>query len=300
MRIAAHLGVKDEVELIEDAIAHLRAIGVDQIVAVDGFSTDGTTDILAQHSNRDDFRFVQVDDLEPDANIWLRRNLDAIAGIDADWIIFLDADERWLPATGSLHDCAGLAEVDVLHVPRFNVVLGADGLTMPSLPSPGDYANALLYVEPIPRFRLHLQANPDTPWIRGVPVPKAMARPERIAGLFAGMHDIIPTDGPPLRKQRPDDLVIAHLPFSTLPRFERKIENIRRSLQVHDEYCGETIAWHWRRWLALADAGRIGEEFERQKLDAAGILKLRGESIVRSAAEMLAGARRESDVARVS
>jgi glycosyltransferase involved in cell wall biosynthesis len=300
MRIAAHLGVKDEVELIGDAIAHLRAIGVDQIVAVDGFSTDGTADILAQHSNRDDFRFVQIDDLEPDTNVWLRKNLDAIAGIEADWIIFLDADERWLPATGSLHDCAGLADVDLLHVPRFNVVLGADGSTMPSLPGPADYADALLYVEPIPRFRLHLQANPDTPWIRGVPVPKAMARPERIAGLVDGMHDIIPNEGSPLRQKRPEDLVIAHLPFSSLSRFERKIKNIRHMLQVHDEYCGETIAWHWRRWLTLADAGKIGEEFERQKLDATGILKLRGDGVVRSAAEMLAGARPGNDVARVS
>ena len=33
LRIAAYLGVKDEVELIERSIDHLRAIGVDYIMA---------------------------------------------------------------------------------------------------------------------------------------------------------------------------------------------------------------------------------------------------------------------------
>ena len=83
MRIAAHLGVKDEIEILEDAIAHLRSIGVDHIVAVDGYSTDGTADILAQHQNKDDFWFVQLDDLVPDetGEEWLRQNLQAIATI---------------------------------------------------------------------------------------------------------------------------------------------------------------------------------------------------------------------------
>ena len=46
LRIAAILGVKDEVELIEGTIAHLRAIGVELIVVWDVNSTDGTQDIL--------------------------------------------------------------------------------------------------------------------------------------------------------------------------------------------------------------------------------------------------------------
>jgi glycosyltransferase involved in cell wall biosynthesis len=287
MRIAAHLGVKDEVELIEDAITHLRAIGVDHIVAVDGFSKDGTADILAQHRNKDDFWVVRLDDLEPDGKVWLQRNLEAIAGVRADWMLFLDADERWLPATGSLHDCAGLAQADMLSVARFNVVLAENGAMMPASVATSDYDDILLYVEAIPGFRTHLDDHPDTPWIRGVPGRKAMARPERIGGLTDGMHDIVANDGPPLRQHKPDDLLIAHLPFTTLPRFERKVANIRRSLLVHDEYCGDSLAWHWRRWLALDDAGRTEEEFEHQAVDADAIPRLRQQGIIRSAAEWL-------------
>lgn len=300
MRIAAHLGVKDEVELIEDAIAHLRRIGVDHIVAVDGYSTDGTADILARHRNKDDFWFVQIDDLTPDetGELWLRQNLDAMAGVRADWVIFLDADERWLPATGSLRDCSALANSDVVTVPRYNVVVAPNGPTLPALPGPADYPETLLFIEPIPAFSNHMRFNPKTPWIRGVPEAKVMARPERIGALTDGMHDIIANDGPPLRYRVPDDLLVAHLPFTTLARFKQKIVNIRRLISVHDAYWGDALAWHWRRWLALADEGKIGEEFARQIYDAEEISTLLSSGIIRSAADMLAEKRPRRGIAQ--
>lgn len=49
LRIAAYLGVKDEVELIERSIDHLRAIGVDYIMACDMSSTDGTAELLEKY-----------------------------------------------------------------------------------------------------------------------------------------------------------------------------------------------------------------------------------------------------------
>ena len=49
LRIAAYLGVKDEVELIERSIEHLRAIGVDYIMACDMSSTDGTAELLEKY-----------------------------------------------------------------------------------------------------------------------------------------------------------------------------------------------------------------------------------------------------------
>jgi hypothetical protein len=116
-----------------------------------------------------------------------------------------------------------------------------------------------------------------------------MARPERIGGLTDGMHDVIANDGPPLRHHVPDDLVIAHLPFTTLPRFEQKVANIRKSIEIHDAYWDGELAWHWRRWLALADEGRIGEEFARQVFDAEEITTLLSSGTVRSAAHMLSG-----------
>jgi hypothetical protein len=150
------------------------------------------------------------------------------------------------------------------------------------------YDELLLIAEPIPAFRAHLRANSATPWIRGVPIPKVMARRDRIAGLIDGMHDIVPAGSAPLRRATPRDLVIAHLPFSTRERFIRKMRNVRRGIALHDQYLGPDIAWHWRRWLELDDQGRLDEELDRTIFDAATIERLRCERVIRSAAELFA------------
>jgi glycosyltransferase involved in cell wall biosynthesis len=295
MRIAAHLGVKDEIDLIEKTIAHLRAIGVDLIIAVDSNSTDGTADVLNAFQSADEFWFVQMSDLEPDGTdkVWLRKNLELVQKADADWVIFLDADEYWIPASGSLKDCAALANADLLSVDRFNIALGPGGPMMPDELTPQRYDELLLFVEPVPDFRAHLQANPDTPWIRGVPVPKIMVRPERISAITDGMHDAVAGANVSLRRARPSDLLITHLPFTTRARFKRKVDNVRNVIAAHDEYFGKHLAWHWRHWLALAEQGRIDEEFDRQRLSVESIAQFRAAGVVRSAAEVFAERSRE-------
>jgi glycosyltransferase involved in cell wall biosynthesis len=288
------LGVKDEITLVEKTIAHLRAIGVDLIIAVDAYSTDGTADVLSACRSEDDFWFVQMSDLEPDVEdkAWLRKNLELVQRANADWVIFLDADEFWLPASGSLRDCSALASSDLLPVDRFNIALGMHGPVMPDELIPQRYEELLLFVEPIPDFRARLQANPDTRWISNVPVPKVMVRPDRIRALTEGMHDAVAVADVSLRRTKPGDLLIAHLPFTTAARFERKLANARKLIAAH-EYLGEHFAWHWRHWLALAEEGRIDEEFERQRLSAEAIAEFRAAGAIRSAAQVFAQRARE-------
>ena len=113
-RIAAYLGVKDEAELIEATIAHLRAISVDHIVACDMGSTDGTWELLERYRSKDDFWLVQLDDHEPGYfENWDRTVADQVKQTGADWAIFLDADEYWIPASGSLKACAALGTADI-------------------------------------------------------------------------------------------------------------------------------------------------------------------------------------------
>ena len=47
-------------------------------------------------------------------------------------MIFLDADEFWLPASGSLKDCEALQAADVVTVERYNVVTGTGRPADPS------------------------------------------------------------------------------------------------------------------------------------------------------------------------
>jgi hypothetical protein len=83
--------------------------------------------------------------------------------------------------------------------------------------------------------------------------------------------------------------LIAHLALSTPERFRRKIDNVREFFAHHDAYAGADIAWHWRRWVGLADRGEIDGEFARSVFSAQALDALRRDGIVRSAAEMLRG-----------
>jgi hypothetical protein len=122
MRIVACVGVKDVVELLEPMIAHLRSIGVDVIVVCDMYSTDGSAELLERYAAADDVVMFQISDRE-DMETWAQANLAHVRDARADWAIFLDADEFPIPASGSLKDCAGLDDADVLLLDRYNVPL---------------------------------------------------------------------------------------------------------------------------------------------------------------------------------
>ena len=287
MKIAAHIGVKDEIELIEPCIAHLRRIGVTSFIVCEMQSTDGTAEwVAAQRSET--FRVLQSSNAEPGMD-WLRRNEAAARTCGADWLVFADADEFILPEGGSLAEALTAATADVVRVPRFNVPLGPDGPRLPLPLPPESYAGVDLIVRAIPDFRAQLRVNPSLPWIRAVPVPKVIVRPQKIGTLIDGMHDVLPLPGQALTRALAQNIVTAHLPFSTEARFARKIENIREVFRHHDSYMGANLGWHWRRWLELADRGEISGEFDRTRFSMDTIEALRREGIIMSAADVLSG-----------
>jgi len=296
LRIAAYLGVKDEVELIERSIDHLRAIGVDYIMACDMSSTDGTAELLEKYC-APDFSILTLTNkalgkrADKD-DTWFSHSERRYKNAPADWVIFLDADEFWLPASGNLKDCEALYSADVLSVERFNVVLGPDGPLIPMDLAPNNYDRALLFAEAIPDFRLEKQKNEDLPWIMGAVGPKIAARPSKIDGTITGQHDAI-ANSEVLLRTIPNDLVIAHVALSTRKRFERKVSNIRAicddegiDLSLPEEgWRNHPLAWHWRRWATLAEPD---VEFAHNITSSDCIARLRSEGVIRSAQEMLA------------
>ncbi len=287
MRIVACVGVKDEVELIEPLIAHLRAIGADVIIACDMYSTDGSAELLRTHARDDDFVMFQISDRE-DMETWAQANLAHVREVEADWALFLDADELPIPASGSLKDCAGLDSADALLLDRFNVILTVEGPALPAELAPTSHDELLMVVEPMPHFWTESERDPELSWMRSRIAGRVMARPDRIGTLTLGAHDIVAAGDAPIRCSTSDDLVVAHLPFTTRERFERKVANIRTLLAAHEGLFVESYGRHWRRWAALAEAGRLGEEFDRMVFDAAQIVELRDQRVIRTAAELFA------------
>jgi glycosyltransferase involved in cell wall biosynthesis len=285
LKIAAHIGVKDEVELIEGCLNHLESIGVTRFIVSDTHSTDGTAEILERRRS-DNFKVVKFSVAEVGSE-WLRVNELAVRDIDCDWILFLDADEFPLPRTGSLHDALAGAATDLVRLPRYNVVPTFLGPRMPDAPTRDRYEEIDLIVKPVPNIRQHLAENSGAPWIRTVPIPKIAVRPQFIGELTHGGHDIVPRDGPNITRADSSDIVIAHVALSSPQRFRRKIENIREFFKYQDSYFGPDIAWHWRRWLELANQGTIDREFENSLFEPEKIAELRREGVIASAAAML-------------
>ncbi|BBX47791.1 hypothetical protein GCM10009641_11650 [Mycobacterium cookii] len=288
MKIGANLSVVDEVELIEQAIHHLRAIGVDLIIACDLGSSDGTYEIMERYRSDDDFWLFRLKEESDqyDAD-WIRANIALAKSAGMDWVLFLDADEFWIPREGSLKASPLLDAFDVLSVDRFNVPLGVDGPMMPSRLAPESYEELLVIAKPVEDPQAHLRRNSGDAWIRMWQDPKVMFRPERIISLDVAAHDAFACDKMPLRRTRPSDLVVIHLPFTTQKRFARKVDNIRRVLRdkaIDDD--NDAPAWHWRRWVAMAQQGRINEEFEASRFSESVIADCRAEGTIRSVAEL--------------
>lgn len=285
MRIAAHLGVLDEVELIGPAIEHLRRIGVEHVIVFDMGSRDGTLEAIERFAEPS-VDLVRLRNDTPWEEL-RRRTIESVRATPADWVLFQDADEFWLPASGSLQHCASLTGNDVVTVNRYNVVATESGPAFAMPPVPEAYSRILLYAQPIPSFQRYLELHPEVPWIRGVPVPKVISRRECVGSVTMGSHDVDSADGCVARRAAASDLVIAHLPVSSLERFRRRVANIAEFLRLNPGYLRGAEAWHWKRFHEISIREGTEQEYRRQLIDQARLCSLAAAGTVRTAAQLL-------------
>jgi glycosyltransferase involved in cell wall biosynthesis len=285
--IAAMVGVQNERTLIERSVSHLRSIGVDFILLFDTGSTDGTLERLETMSGASDVIVVRVDPNE--TSPFSPANVDLVRSTGAEWIMFQDADEFWVPTTHRLADAAVFGDADVVIVPRYNVPLTRSGVMCPPRLSPSHHAELFLSTQTIPDLEHSPERQEDTPWSLAAPIgPKVMARLDRVGGVVAGGHDVLPADGSPLRRLVARDVLIAHVPFTTFDRFEAKVAGIVEFKRRHPEFFAEGLGWHWARWAAQREARALDDEFQRQILEDDTVRALIAEGAIRSAASIFA------------
>jgi hypothetical protein len=175
----------------------------------------------------------------------------------------------------------------VLQVPRFNLAVeeGSEGPVPRDLRHP---EGPLMFVAG-PRNNAALLASaPGHRWIAGGINGKVLARASVVAGLTRGMHDVVPPPGTSPRRAIARDLVIAHLPFTTLERFHFKVQGIREMLRCHGHLLQGDEAWHWRRWVEVDDAGRLDEEFRHQLLPRETLEQWRAQRLLQTPDEYFA------------
>ncbi len=289
-RVAAVIAHADDAALLERCIAHHLEIGVAHLF-VSLNRADAASERVAREAARDRrVRVARVEDYSADPFRYFTEAVGVVRAWAApDWLFFADSDEFWVPASGRIDRIERLHDTDVLSVPRYNAppLRAAAGV------------DSLLRFDP---YTVHLadppglggpqsfERDPHASWVMLRDHPKVMVRPEFVAEVGRGAHTIVSND-PHWRGAQAADALIVHLPFTTRARFGRKLTAIRARLAAYGDRFGPGEAWHWRRWIALDDAGEIDAEFERQLLSEHDVERLRCAGMLTTPGEVLAGAK---------
>jgi hypothetical protein len=152
--------VRDEGDILEANLRYHHALGVDHFVITDNGSEDETPEIIRRYAEAglaDVFDESGADYNESERE-WLTR-MARVAATEhrADWVIYTDADEFWLPAAGSLREV--LARIPnrygAVVAPRTEYIGRPDG--------PGTFAERLTVRESRSRVQPKLahRAQPD-------------------------------------------------------------------------------------------------------------------------------------------
>ncbi len=290
MTIGAVLMVKDEVELLRKNLAYHSAIGVDYFVICDRGSTEesqSSLEDLARSENVHLFRQYLYELEEIDAETMRGVRLAGLAEMRRtfapDWLFPADTDEFWVPRSGDLASLVGATRAEHLSVRRFNAALSP--AAVPSLFDGMGRPQGLLHQEILigGEFfsREFLEQNSQVSWIQRALHPKFLTTATELLEVVPGFHDI--KTARDLKRECPPDLLILHLPFTTLGRFSRKVASAR----VHLEHVGPTFgssqqAWHWRRWASLDSAAAIEAEFDKQFLSSEDLERMRESGAVKT------------------
>ena len=257
MRITAAIGVIDEIECLQACVDHHAAIGIECFVITDLGSTDGTKDLLSSLSQRANIRVLDGCQSLTESEWPQAMQQFAYQCFRPEYIVYIDPDEFWLPASGKLLQHYG--QFDVITPARYNVIPD-------SRLAAGDWRMHEPLLDRIV-FRQRLMFSPDqqldhtTPVIRYAPGPKVMHKAVP-ASIAAGWHG---AESELLQKRAsPNDLIILHFPVSTYERFRRKVANAETYLDENRHRLGPNEAWHWRIWVRAHRDRRLRESYDSQ------------------------------------
>ena len=255
-------------------IAHHLAIGVDRIFVSLNLPDAKSERVAREFEGTGRVRAARVESFTDDPFHYFTAAKDAVlAWADPAWMMFVDSDELWTPASGRIHDTVGLDHADLIDVPLFQAppIREADG-SIRAIDT-ADLRNTTVAASTEAMDADYLARNPDSAVVMAGGSKVLVAVTTRVAEP---------------RRGSVSDLAILHFPFTSRERFRRKVERVRARLALYGHRFGPRQAWHWRRWLEIDDAGGLDAEFDRQLVDAAGIAALRTKGVLATPAVVFA------------
>ncbi len=260
----------DQGDILQDFLEWHLHQGVDLIIAVDGGSTDGSREMLDHYSKthpvvwyplpeRDLTKYLPADEMAA-----LARDTYA-----ADWIVYADVDEFLCTRGPDLQAVLARAERDevtALTIPRHSVTGGplSDGLR----------ATEALTL----RIDRTVAATPDQQlsWDFSVPFlfldvgGHVAMRATAFADYGVGAHVATPLWG---AQQTSDQLYMLHYPLRGFETLRTKVANTKAWIRDNPHWTPH-LAWHWRRWIHLAEQGRLREDYDDQFVSPERALQL--------------------------
>lgn len=286
----AVIGHADAPHLLRRCIDHHLAIGVDRIFISLNGDDDESVAVAADYPT-DRVKAAPLHSHAPNALHFMTSALEAaLQWSSADWVLFLDSDEFWVPEGGAIRFIRGLEDTDLFVVERYNAppLLRADGAvggTDPIGPSTPIFGKSSIRAK---TFVVSPEANP--PWIRCAIGPKVMVRTGLVERVGEGGHGVALNVAEP-RTRTPGDLLIVHLPFTDRERFQRKVEAITALFVEHAAYDHPKAPPHWRRWVEVAAQGLLDVEFDIQGVPAADVEVLKKAQVLITPADLFNGPR---------
>jgi len=229
---------------------------VDHVIVTDNASDDGTREILSDFAKSAPVTVLDEPGNDYSQYRWVTRMARlAIQEFGAEWIINNDADEFWIPPSGTLREALEKSTADVIICDRRNMVLPYDELTdeAPWYERVVYRASAPTPPQPMADPLTSPLANPH--FMNALP-GKVILRGEGLVAVEQGNHgarydrDV---------RTEPSEIVVYHFPVRSREQFEVKIREGGAAYARNAEL-PPGIGWHWRRWLA---------KIENEGLDAA-------------------------------
>jgi len=256
--LAMSLLVRDEVSLIAHNLDFHRRMGVDKFVITDNGSVDGTRDLLTDLAKEYDITIIDQPDHTMEQDKWVNHMADfAAERLGADWIVNGDADEFWLPATGSLKSALD-DRYGAFLCRRFNMLPEQSVVNGPDYVFTDNIYKVINPIDDTEYFYPRSAAEtPDYPFtLRRVEV-KVLCRLRGLTWIGYGNHAVKHKN----RVEHAQDIQIYHFPVRTFSEFERKVVNHGTSL-LNNPRIPQHTGWHVRRWYDVYRRGRLRQEYE--------------------------------------
>ncbi len=250
----------DQGDILQDFLDWHLDLGVDQILALDHGSTDGSRELLERYARTRPVAWSPIEERD----ITKYSPADELAALardkyGADWIIHCDADEFLCTSGGDLRTVLGQARdkgITLIDVPRRT-------MTGPPMQPGQRSTQALTYRidrTVVPTAQQQVTWDLPAPFVFLDVGGHLIVRADAFASYGAGAHVGTTTYG---TSAVLDELYILHYAIRGYESLHTKVHNTESWLQAN-QHLAPGMCWHWRRWIHLAKAGLLRDDYDQQ------------------------------------